>query len=81
MLNVYSCRLKFGDTEKKFEDAEDRDGSPSLYGSSIMERSLRGAAVSPVDRQKYTIHSRKSGEKRRCINKTAVFARARASVA
>lgn len=49
----------------------------SLYGSSIMEQSLRGAAVSPVDRQKYIIYSRKSSaEKRRCINKTAAFARA-----
>lgn len=76
MLNVYSCRSKFDDAEKKFEDEEDRDGSPSLYGSSIMEQSLRGAAVSPVDRQKYIIYSRKSAEKRRCINKTAAFARA-----
>lgn len=60
----------------KFEDEEDRDGFLSLYSLSIMEQSLRGAAVSPVDRQKCTIHSRKSGEKRRCINKTAAFARA-----
>lgn len=47
---------------------------PSLYDSSIIKRSLRGAAVSPVD-QKCTL-AEENEEKRRCINKTAVFARA-----
>jgi len=48
---------KFDDAEKKFEDEEDRDGSPSLYGPSIMEQSLRGAAVSLVDRPKYMYYT------------------------
>lgn len=42
-----------------------------VYVVLLLWGSLSVAAVSSVDRQKCTIHSRKSGEKRRCINKTA----------
>lgn len=79
MLNSFTLVAfrKVGDAEK-FEDEEDLETVLRIYVVLLLWSSIF-AAVSPVDRQKYTIYSRKSGEKRRCINKTAERSRAHRS--